>query len=98
MPEKAHPVEKTAGSGGYRFNKHSELAGVPSRSYLRAQDSMQDPIRSTAMSATSHPRREQKSPDTAEAQRLAEARQGVPWRRWGPYLSERQWGTVREDY
>ncbi len=21
-----------------------------------------------------------------------------PWRRWGPYLSERQWGTVREDY
>ena len=24
--------------------------------------------------------------------------QGVPWRKWGPYLSERQWGTVREDY
>ncbi|BBL68776.1 MGH1-like glycoside hydrolase domain-containing protein [Methanoculleus chikugoensis] len=23
---------------------------------------------------------------------------GIPWRRWGPYLSERQWGTVREDY
>ena len=22
----------------------------------------------------------------------------VPWRRWGPYVSERQWGTVREDY
>ena len=35
---------------------------------------------------------------TAEDQRLAEARAGVPWRRWGPYLSERQWGTVREDY
>jgi hypothetical protein len=34
-----------------------------------------------------------------EAQRLAEAREaGIPWRRWGPYLSERQWGTVREDY
>ena len=29
---------------------------------------------------------------------MAEVRQGVPWRRWGPYLSERQWGTVREDY
>ena len=28
-----------------------------------------------------------------------EAREkGVPWRLWGPYLSERQWGTVREDY
>jgi hypothetical protein len=35
---------------------------------------------------------------TAEEQRLAQARAGVPWRAWGPYLSERQWGTVREDY
>ncbi len=34
----------------------------------------------------------------AEARRLADARDGVPWKRWGPYLSERQWGTVREDY
>jgi hypothetical protein len=33
-----------------------------------------------------------------EHQRLAEADQGQkPWRAWGPYLSERQWGTVRED-
>jgi hypothetical protein len=38
-------------------------------------------------------------PYDAEHQRLAEARGGrVPWRKWGPYLSERQWGTVREDY
>ncbi len=35
---------------------------------------------------------------TAEERRLQEARAGVPWRTWGPYLSERQWGTVREDY
>jgi hypothetical protein len=36
---------------------------------------------------------------TAEEQRLQEARDQVAhWRRWGPYLSERQWGTVREDY
>ncbi len=36
---------------------------------------------------------------TAEDRRLAEARERqVPWRRWGPYVSERQWGTVREDY
>ena len=35
--------------------------------------------------------------DTAEGRRIvAAARDG--WRRWGPYLSERQWGTVREDY
>src|SRR5437773_7478372 len=35
---------------------------------------------------------------TAEASRLEEIHHGVRWRRWGPYLSERQWGTVREDY
>ena len=36
---------------------------------------------------------------TPERARLEEARQRqVPWRKWGPYLSERQWGTVREDY
>jgi len=35
---------------------------------------------------------------TREELRLREAREGVPWRFIGPYLSERQWGTVREDY
>jgi hypothetical protein len=36
---------------------------------------------------------------TAENQRLHEADTNQkPWRRFGPYLSERQWGTVREDY
>ena len=35
-------------------------------------------------------------PDTAEHARLAAA--GHSWRAWGPYLSERAWGTVREDY
>ncbi len=35
----------------------------------------------------------------AEYHRLDESRAGtVPWYKWGPYLSERQWGTVREDY
>jgi hypothetical protein len=37
--------------------------------------------------------------ETNEQKRLNEAREkGVPWKKWGPYLSERQWGTVREDY
>jgi hypothetical protein len=36
--------------------------------------------------------------ETAEGQRLETARTNPAWRRWGPYLSERQWGTVREDY
>ena len=36
---------------------------------------------------------------TAEAVRLQEDCDRVKnWKRWGPYLSERQWGTVREDY
>ena len=36
---------------------------------------------------------------TREEQRLEEARQRTKhWKRWGPYLSERAWGTVREDY
>jgi mannosylglycerate hydrolase MGH1-like protein len=36
---------------------------------------------------------------STELSRLAEAHEkGTEWRKWGPYLSERQWGTVREDY
>src|SRR5271163_3532317 len=35
---------------------------------------------------------------TAEAARLADIGKGIKWQRWGPYLSDRQWGTVREDY
>jgi hypothetical protein len=37
--------------------------------------------------------------DVTEQKRLNDARtKGVAWKKWGPYLSERQWGTVREDY
>jgi mannosylglycerate hydrolase MGH1-like protein len=36
---------------------------------------------------------------TSEHNRLEDARTGITaWKKWGPYLSERQWGTVREDY
>ena len=36
--------------------------------------------------------------DTAEGRRLQEHRDGAAdWKRWGPYLSDRQWGTVREN-
>ncbi len=38
------------------------------------------------------------SKPTREGHRLEEARhQGIAWRKWGPYLSERQWGSVREN-
>src|SRR6201995_6071160 len=37
--------------------------------------------------------------DVTEQVRLNEAREAqIPWKKGGPYLSERQWGTVREDY
>src|SRR3974390_3657658 len=36
--------------------------------------------------------------ETAEGRRLAETHGKLLWRRWGPYVSERSWGTVREDY
>ncbi len=36
--------------------------------------------------------------DTAEGHRLLAIERGENWRGWGPYLSDRQWGTVREDY
>jgi Mannosylglycerate hydrolase MGH1-like glycoside hydrolase domain len=37
--------------------------------------------------------------EDVERARLQDAREGkAPWKKWGPYLSERQWGTVREDY
>jgi len=37
--------------------------------------------------------------ECVEQKRLNDARElGIPWKKWGPYLSERQWGTVREDY
>ena len=42
--------------------------------------------------------RDHRAASSAEHRRLEEARGTVKWRRWGTYLSERQWGTVREDY
>ncbi len=35
---------------------------------------------------------------TVEKKRLESCKEGTPWKKWGPYLTERQWGTVREDY
>ena len=53
--------------------------------------------RPSAHSATMPPKSARAK--TPEHRRLEEARTGAaPWKAWGPYLSERQWGTVREDY
>ena len=51
----------------------------------------------------SHSKRHKSQPEilpkTREERRLEESRERTAhWKRWRPYLSERQWGTVREDY
>ena len=51
------------------------------------------------MDTKSSPKPHIASIESNEQHRLNEAREkGTPWKKWGPYLSERQWGTVREDY
>ena len=48
---------------------------------------------------TRAPAASRNGPKLAEDQRLElDALREENWKRWGPYLSERQWGTVREDY
>src|SRR5215469_4036910 len=54
--------------------------------------------KSSAKQSQKDPGRARKSP-RAESARLRECHESVaPWKKWGPYISERQWGTVREDY
>lgn len=51
------------------------------------------------MKSKSNDKRREELTLTKEEERLEESRNhAVYWKRWGPYLSERQWGTVREDY
>ena len=64
---------------------------------------MADPTPAAAPSAANKPdpstRFDSKKPIDVEADRLREdASRAANWKRWGPYLSDRQWGTVREDY
>src|SRR5579883_1817663 len=50
-------------------------------------------------SPSARPEERMATPPTVEHLRLEEARQHTAhWKKWGPYLAERQWGTVREDY
>ena len=60
---------------------------------------MTDSHMKTAAKHSTTPQRSESKPLNAEQRRLGVS---VPfetaWKKWGPYLSERQWGTVREDY
>ena len=55
--------------------------------------------RRTSRAGTTRRRTREAAGETAEGRRLADNdRRVAHWNRWGPYLSERAWGTVREDY
>src|SRR5918995_5234868 len=71
-------------------------AGPPVRSPMRSSACSAHPQRCTASDRES---RSMPATITPEGQRLAEANERrQAWRKWGPYVSERQWGSVREDY
>src|SRR5215468_7502676 len=63
---------------------------------------MSKPAAPRARATTTSPTRRGHRPGrplTAEEERLHESRERrVHWKRWGPYIAERAWGTVREDY
>lgn len=80
------------------------FSGVRARQVLKGRGSQQT---TSLKQPTSRPHKgEARTPvhtlihnETEEQKRLNEARKvGTPWKKWGPYLSERQWGTVCEDY
>ncbi|NCS21784.1 MAG: glucosidase [Microcystis aeruginosa G11-06] len=64
------------------------------------QDTQKDNSFAEARKQTEEYKRLQEArKQTEEYKRLQEVReQNIPWKKWGPYLSDRQWATVREDY
>src|SRR5678815_3946608 len=71
-------------------------AGPPIRSPTRSFACSAHPRRCTASDRES---RSMPATITPEEQRLSDANERQQaWRKWGPYVSERQWGTVRGDY
>ena len=56
------------------------------------------PAAARRRSAKSHAVARTGTAATTEGKRLETPAAGAAWKQWGPYLSERQWGTVREDY
>jgi Mannosylglycerate hydrolase MGH1-like glycoside hydrolase domain len=81
-------TDETAGWSGHRSCTMAANAGA-------TPPALTQPSRRRRRQAAAGAR----AADTAEGQRLEEARRRLKhWKRWGPYLSERAWGSVREDY
>ena len=74
----------------FSATKTLEMVAAMKKGVTSAERNLKGPIEDSKQAAA------EANPESA---RLQECRQsGVPWKKWGPYLSERQWGTVREDY
>src|SRR5262249_8516404 len=85
---------------------HADIAGGPCYNDTRGEVASLgagDTRQAAPARRRTDPRERDGSPmlerNGAEEARLTETRErNAPWKKWGPYLSERQWGTVREDY
>src|SRR5258708_7065481 len=90
------------GGGGVRVFKRMNLgpAGSAATEWWHTQGCIQrgKDIAVSDGGLSDQPALADSGPMKAEELRLRETRAGVGWRAWGPYLSERQWGTIREDY
>src|SRR6266568_5075214 len=91
-------VPRLRGAGQYAVGVRGAAANRRGARTPRNPAGSRAQLGSRMMSAKRRARQPATLAETAEARRLADARGEAPWRRWGPYLSERQWGTVREDY
>ncbi len=79
-------------AGQYGIGRHDQTT-------LRADANRITDPRSVSDVVPRHTAEADSTPPTPEHARLAESPDSTsPWRLWGPYLSGRQWGTVREDY
>ena len=83
-----------------QINLNARLTPTPT-SVLRSRTCTPQPVRSLHPCSAKigrHPP-SMRPVKTAEQQRLIESEARTKyWKRWGPYLTERAWGTVREDY
>src|SRR6516164_4910479 len=90
-------LPKTGLASGKAGNLLLADIGIPVETYWRLNLSYLSPFASHYVVPTPPPERSRAM--TEESIRLMQAEdRRTPWRLWGPYLSERQWGTVREDY
>eukprot|EP01117_Protostelium_nocturnum_P014909 TRINITY_DN5728_c0_g1_i1.p1 TRINITY_DN5728_c0_g1~~TRINITY_DN5728_c0_g1_i1.p1 ORF type:complete len:1058 (+),score=436.74 TRINITY_DN5728_c0_g1_i1:274-3447(+) len=103
--EKPKTIDPNAKSGDHNANARKEHPLKASLNRMKAK--FKGPLRQSHTLSTMHLFQKKKAMENDEATITKEAEQTRleeeslrvhNWKRWGPYLSDRQWGTVREDY